>query len=86
MIAIHSENIFSHLGHVGVDPLSFRLHYLDNFLTMGPPGLPECRNNLTLLLEKCKTLGLPTAIHKVEGPATTLIFLGIEFDTVHMTM
>jgi hypothetical protein len=31
-------------------------------------------------------LGIPIATHKVEGPTTLLIFLGIEFNTVGMTM
>lgn len=66
--------------------MSSCLHNFDDFLTMGLPGSPECQNNLTVMLGKCESLGLPIAIHKVEGPATTLIFLGIEFDTVHMTM
>lgn len=61
--------------------LSSCLHYLDNFLTMGAPGSPECEQNLKLLLRISEVLGLPIAIHKVEGPTKILIFLGIEFDT-----
>ena len=60
--------------------MSSCLHYLDDFLTMGPPGSRECEHNLQLLLQLCEKLGIPIAIHKVEGPTTILIFLGIEFD------
>ena len=62
------------------------LHYLDDFLTMGVANSPECERNLKLLIEGCARLGIPVAVHKVEGPTTVLIFLGIEFDTIHMTM
>jgi hypothetical protein len=66
--------------------MSSCLHYLDDFLTVGAPGSPECERNLELLLRVCDMLGIPIATHKVEGPTTLLIFLGIEFDTVRMTM
>ena len=42
------------------------LHYLDDFL---------------LLLHVCQKLGMPVAREKSEGPATSLIFLGIVMDS-----
>ena len=56
-------------------------HYLDDFVTMGPPSSPECRRNLDRILSVCADLGVPLAVDKLEGPAQCLTFLGIELDT-----
>ena len=56
-------------------------HYLDDFITMGPPGSQECRVNLDRILAVCAELGVPLALDKLEGPTTKLTFLGIEIDT-----
>ena len=58
------------------------LHYLDDFLLLGPPGHPQCEQSLALTLALCEELGFSVAPEKTEGPATTLTFLGIEIDTV----
>lgn len=39
-----------------------------------------------LALQLCKTLGVPVADGKVEGPETSLIFLGILLNTVAMEL
>ena len=52
--------------HNGVTPL---LHYLDDFLTLGPPDSDVCHHNLTTLKHLCHTLGVPLALEKVEGPS-----------------
>jgi hypothetical protein len=57
------------MGRHGV---SNALHYLDDFLIMGPPHSKECEGALRTSLVLCETLGLPIASHKVEGPATSL--------------
>ena len=57
------------------------LHYLDDFLVMGPPGQNSCAEALATTLALCEELGFPVAPEKTEGPATTLTFLGIEIDT-----
>ena len=64
--------------------VTFLLHYLDQFLTMGQPGTIVCQCNLFLLIEVCRMLGVPLAIEKVDGPATVLDFLGIVLDTERM--
>ena len=64
--------------HNGVTPL---LHYLDDFLTLGPPDSDACHHNLTTLKLLCHRLGVPLALEKVEGPATSLPFLGIILDS-----
>lgn len=59
------------------------IHYVDDFLFV-----VEFKAEAQLLLEGalclCRTLGLPMAESKTEGPCTKLIFLGIELDTVEM--
>ena len=60
------------------------LHYLDDFLTMGPPGSHECSRNLETLKRVCHLLRIPLALEKVLGPATLLDFLGIILDTTQM--
>ena len=69
------------LLHHGV---SFLLHYLDDYLTMGPPQTQICHHNLRLLTEICAMLGIPLALEKVEGPSTILEFYGILLDTERM--
>ena len=58
------------------------LHYLDDFLIFGPPGPEGCGKALARALDLCARLGVPIAAHKTEGPATRIIFLGIEQDSV----
>ena len=57
-------------------------HYLDDFITAGPPDSPQCAHNLAIALAVCKRLGLPLHPGKCEGPATVLVVLGIELDSV----
>ena len=67
--------------HAGVSVL---LHYLDDFLTMGKKGAPECSYNLELLIHLCSQLGVPLKWQKLEGPSTVLTFLGVVLDTHRM--
>ena len=64
----------------------YLLHYLDDYLTMGPPNSPMCNQNLQCLFEVCGMLGIPLAVEKVEGPSPVLEFLGICIDTVNMVI
>ena len=64
--------------------VSYIIHYLDEFLTIGPPNSTECYHNLNPIIRVCKVLGVPLAIDKVSGPSTTLEFLGIILDTSKM--
>ena len=57
------------------------LHYLDDFLLLGPPGLPTCQDSMSIMLRVCQKLGMPVAREKSEGPATSLTFLGIVLDS-----
>ena len=61
--------------------VAFSIHYLDDFLTMGPWDTPICGHNLKVFTQLCHQLGVPLALEKVEGPATCLTFLGISMDS-----
>ena len=67
--------------HNKVTPL---LHYLDDFLTLGPPQSEVYRHNLVTLKLLCHRLGVPLALEKVEGPTTCLPFLSIIIDSNRM--
>ena len=56
--------------------------YLDDFLIAGSQGSDECANCLAIALATFKTLGLPVALEKNEGPATSVPYLGILIDTL----
>ena len=62
------------------------LHYLDDFLLIGPPCSPDCKHNLNSFMQLCTNLGVPLASEKIEGPSTSLTFLGITLDTAHMEL
>ena len=57
-------------------------HYLDDFIIVGPPASDQCQADLESLERTCSRLGVPLAVHKHDGPATKLTFLGIEIDTM----
>ncbi len=61
-------------------------HYLDDFITLGPPNSTACASNLRIIKEVSKRLGVPLAEEKCEGPDTSLTFLGIRIDTNDMTL
>ena len=58
------------------------LHYLDDFITMGPPESSQCAHNLRTTLAVCKCMGLPLHPGKCVGPSTVLVVLGIELDLI----
>ena len=62
------------------------IHYLDDFLLIGPPASPECAGALTTLLSVFDRLGLPVAPEKLEGPCSQLTFLGFELDSSSMVI
>ena len=62
------------------------IHYLDDFLLFGAPGSQQCIEALTKALARCAHLGVPVAPSKTEGPSTVLVFLGIQLDTLSLTM
>ena len=51
---------------------------------MGPPQSSLCQGNLEIFTRLCKDLGVPLASEKLEGPTTSLSFLGLILDTDRM--
>ncbi len=47
-------------------------HYLDDFITFGPPHSEERQEVLDQALQLCQRPGVPTAAHKTEGPGHVL--------------
>ena len=64
--------------------ISCILHYLDDFLIIGPPHSHVCKQNLDIFMQLCDNLGIPLASEKIKGPSTSLSFLGICLDTARM--
>ena len=69
--------------------ISYVGHILDDFLIMEPPaqtGLPSqaCQTSLSSMLLTFRTLGVPIAKHKTEGPSLIIEFLGIIIDSQKM--
>ena len=61
------------------------MHYLDDFLTAGPPASEHCARNLQTSLAVCRLLGLPLHPNKCIGPSTRLVILGIELDSLEQS-
>lgn len=60
------------------------LHYLDDFLFVGPAGSRVCSVLLHTMERVAGQFGVPLALEKTEGPATVMKFLGILIDTEAM--
>ena len=61
--------------------ITYQLHYLDDFLFLGPPLTAVTEQALTSATRVLHELGIPVALHKLEGPAKLLEFLGVLIDT-----
>lgn len=58
------------------------IHYLDDFLFIGPPDSPICSLLLELFLNIAQHFGVPIATEKTIFPDTVIEFLGINIDTM----
>lgn len=58
------------------------LHYLDNFTLAAPANSSICASNLHVAVFVVARLSLPLYPHKFLGPASCMVVLGIELDTV----
>ena len=61
--------------------IRYQIHYLDDFLFIGAPNTDEGARALSTAIQILQFLGVPVAVHKTEGPATCVTFLGILVDT-----
>lgn len=69
--------------------ISYVGHILDDFLIMEPsattqPPSQPCQASLTSMLLTFKTLGVPIAEHKTDGPSQVIEFLGLILDSKKM--
>ena len=62
------------------------IHYLDEFLIVRTSGSDQCASSVQRTLAICDRLGIPVALDKLEGPSTTMTFLGIELDLVSQVL
>ena len=62
--------------------VSFLLHYLDDFHTLGPPNSQTCQRNVDTSIHQFQDWGIPLHPDKVESPSTILTVLGIELDSL----
>jgi len=61
-------------------------HYLDDFIFGSAAGSNNCNMLVSTFEEVCTEMGVPVAVEKSVGPTTVLTFLGLELDTVQMTV
>ena len=71
------------LIQAGTPPL---IHYLDDFLFFLPATEWQSDQALHRILGTLNSMGVPVAMQKVEGPATSITFLGILIDTVRFEL
>ena len=57
------------------------IHYLDDYLFVGPPSSRVCGRALQQAISICQRLGVKLSLRKLEGPIISLSFLGIQLDT-----
>ena len=70
---------------LNVGRLRFLIHYLDDYF-LANTSREACQADMDTFLRICSELGVPIADDKLEGPSTCLTYLGIEIDTVSMTV
>ena len=61
--------------------VTWLVHYLDNFLMLGPSGSPECDNNMSTMITVCDEAGLLVKPSKTVSPTAVISFLGMELDS-----
>lgn len=58
-------------------------HYLDDYILVAS-NETQCKEALNKFVALCRSLGVPLASEKIEGPCTVIKFLGLFIDTVRM--
>ena len=57
------------------------ISYIDDFITLGVPDTVKCAEHVRLMHIACEEVDLPVEVEKDEGPASSITFIGIEFDS-----
>src|ERR1044072_129617 len=73
-------NILAWIAHVNGIPAI--IYYVDDFLIISHPNKLDEKDTFLSLLSELK---VPIKYQKLVSPATSLVYLGIELDTVNMT-
>ena len=79
-VAHATKLIMQYRGATDID------HYLDDFITVGPPGSDVCSQNLRTMLDVCATVGFPVNPSKVVEATTEIQFLGIILDSERLEL
>ena len=58
------------------------IHYLDDFFICAST-FSECQQKVSTVLNVFRSLGVPIALDKLEGPSQRLVILGIEIDSLN---
>ena len=61
-------------------------HYLDDYVTLGPPDSSTCASNLQAMLNVCEDVGFDVNPSKVVQPTPVIEFLGIIIDSIRMEL
>ncbi len=69
MFSALADGLIWMMGHRGVQRA---LHYLDDYLFFRRAGSQECTDALQVAVRVCSAVGMPVAMHKCEGSATSL--------------
>ena len=51
-------------------------HYMDDFITLGPPHSSQCHYNLDIMINTCHDVGFVINQDKLVGPSTIIEYLG----------
>lgn len=62
------------------------LHFVDDFFIVSEPNCDECEAAVQVMVKLCKKLGVPLAAENAEGPATTMLFLGLQINSKNQTL
>ena len=62
------------------------MHYLDDYLFVGKDGMGDCLSLMGPFHDVCHCLGVPIAPEKTEGSTKSLVFLGLQIDSVMQTI
>jgi len=54
--------------------VTYVMHYLDDFLLIGPPPICIYQHNLDIFTQACAEFGESLAAEKAEGPPHSLLF------------
>ena len=66
--------------------IRLQIHYLDDYLFFVHPSSNDAYSLFPSVLNTLDHLGVPVATQKIEGPATTVTFLGVIVDTVRLEL